>query len=706
MDKPSALPTFNWTDYGARTLRIMNKDPAQRDPRWSTWPLLSRLTRVTWPTFTLHSQVLHTTHLATLVAALVLLSAMGAPGLALLRRFTPMLDSLERIAYGLPLGVVGSSLLLLGLACSFGLNPIVVAVTGAISAIGAALLWPDWQALDKRSLRRFGRPPTSGIVTAPQRVRWLSVRAVPLLVLSGFVLRWAILWASALTPTSGELWAGHINIWGDWSQHLGDVMAFAYSDNFPPMHPRVVGHVYDYHYLSSLTSAALVSLGVDSPTSLTLPSFIFSVLIALGLYAFARRLTMDRTAATLALILFLLGGGLGWVLTVGDMNTSHDVLGTLLHQPWNANRQSQANFHWENMYFAFIMPQRGYLYGLPLGLLCLTLLLIAVENREWRWFLLAGITAGLLPLAHLSTLLSLALILPFLFLLFPSRWWLLFFSVWVLLAAPQLYIQHGGSRGATAALRLQVGWIASPDSWPWFWLKNLGAFLPLLLPALAERDLLPARSRRFLWGFMPVFVIANLVVLQPWDWDNHKVFGYWFLAVTILVAALMTQTWRQQRSIVVHGLLIFIVMTMTFSGLLINLNQLLGRDRYQLANTEDIALADLVLAQTPERSVFAVGLQNNHPVPMLTGRRVVMGYPGWLWTHGIDATGRERDLREIYAFGARASALLAVYGVDYVVIGPFERDELGANVAAFQERYPVVISTQNYMVLDVRGGVQ
>jgi len=168
----------------------------------------------------------------------------------------------------------------------------------------------------------------------------------------------------------------------------------------------------------------------------------------------------------------------------------------------------------------------------------------------------------------------------------------------------------------------------------------------------------------------------------------------------------MTQTWRQQRSIVVHGLLIFIVMTMTFSGLLINLNQLLGRDRYQLANTEDIALADLVLAQTPERSVFAVGLQNNHPVPMLTGRRVVMGYPGWLWTHGIDATGRERDLREIYAFGARASALLAVYGVDYVVIGPFERNELGANVAAFQERYPVVISTQNYMVLDVRGGVQ
>jgi uncharacterized membrane protein len=82
----------------------------------------------------------------------------------------------------------------------------------------------------------------------------------------------------------------------------------------------------------------------------------------------------------------------------------------------------------------------------------------------------------------------------------------------------------------------------------------------------------------------------------------------------------------------------------------------------------------------------------------------VMSYPGWLWTHGIDVSDRERDLREIYALGERAPALMEQYGVDYVVIGPGERNDLAANVAAFQARYPVVVSSTNYAVFDVRGG--
>ncbi|HEY0603308.1 MAG TPA: hypothetical protein VGD58_10375 [Herpetosiphonaceae bacterium] len=638
-----------------------------------------------------------------LLAALVLLLSMGALGVALLRRFARLLDPLEQIAYGAPLGVVIASLALLALACLFGqLSLLMVVAIEVAAALAAGLIWPDWQMLRQFRLRHLGEQPTSGIVAADQRSRWLSVGVLPLLVLGGFALRWALFWAGGLNYTADGLWAGHVNIWGDWPQHLGDVTSFAYSANFPPMHPRLVGHHYDYHYLAALTSAASVTLGVDPATSLTLHSFIFSLLGLLGLYAFARRLTGDRGVAALVLILFLLGGGLGWVLTAADINASHDLLGTLRQQPWNATRLGQANFRWENMYFAFIMPQRGYLYGMPLGLLCLTLLLIGVERNEARWFGLAGIVAALLPLAHLSTLLSLALITPFLFLLFPSRWWLLFFGVWVLLAVPQLYIQQGGERGATAALRLQVGWIAKPDSWLWFWLKNLGAFLPLLLVALTQPDLLSVRAWRFLWGFMPVFALANLVVFQPWDWDNHKVLVYWFLAVAILVAALLMQTWRQQRSIVVRGLLVVVVLTMTLSGLLVNLHQLLGLSRYQLANTEEIMLADLVRTQTPERAVFAAGIQNNHPVPMLTGRRVVMSYPGWLWTHGIDVAERERDLREIYALGERTDALLKQYGVDYVVIGPGERNDLAANTAAFQARYPVVISTPNYQVFDVR----
>src|SRR5439155_17595290 len=164
-----------------------------------------------------------------------------------------------------------------------------------------------------------------------------------------------------------------------------------------------------------------------------------------------RRLIGDSGAAALALVLFLLGGSLGWLLVAGDLNASHNLWSTLLHHAWDQGRQNQANFQWQNMFFSFLAPQRAYLYGIPLALLTCTLLFAGVQGGTWRLFLAAGLVAGLLPLAHLSTLVALALATPFLCLLFPSRRWAGFFAAWALVAAPQLLLQQGGlHRGATA----------------------------------------------------------------------------------------------------------------------------------------------------------------------------------------------------------------------------------------------------------------
>ncbi len=321
-----------------------------------------------------------------------------------------------------------------------------------------------------------------------------------------------------------------------------------------------------------------------------------------------------------------------------------------------------------------------------------------------RLFVAAGVVAGLLPLAHLSTLLTLALITPFIALLFPSPRWLLFFAVWVVLAVPQLYFQQGGGPGATSALRVQLGWVAAPDPWLWFWLKNLGWFLPLLAIALVSRSLLPPDSRRFLWAFMPVFIITNILVFQPWDWDNIKFILYWFLAVSILVAALLVRAWREYQSPLVRLLIAMTVATMIMSGVLLNLQQMLGKDRHLLLTNEELELAMAVRAQTPPQSVFVAGLQHNHPVSVLSGRRVAMGYPGPLWAQGLDYVERERDVQAIYAFAPNTPALLSKYGVDYVVIGPYERDQLAANVAEYRGRYPTVIATPQYEVFSVRSG--
>jgi hypothetical protein len=387
-------------------------------------------------------------------------------------------------------------------------------------------------------------------------------------------------------------------------------------------------------------------------------------------------------------------------VTLAQALASPHPWSTFWAHPWDLDAQWKAHYPWLDVAFAYLVPQRAVLYGIPLALLALTCLWQGIRDGRWSDFVIAGVAAGLLPLANLGAMLSLALVAPFLFLLFPRRGFFAFGAVWALLAVPVFVTQQGGG-GAFHFIRLQPGWIAKPDPWWWFWLKSLGAFVPLLLAALAAPDLLPRPASRFLWAFMAIFAIGNLVVFQPWDWDNTKILIYWFLVTSILVAAALTRLWRTQQ-LVIRVTVVAIVASMTISGALAHLDQLLLRDRHLLATPVELVLAREVRRLTPPHALFLVGLQHHHPVPMLAGRRVLMSYPGWLWSQGIDATQRELDVRRMYALDSVGVAKLASYGVAAVVIGPWERENFKPNEAGYAARFRRAIDMPPYAVYEIR----
>jgi len=77
-----------------------------------------------------------------------------------------------------------------------------------------------------------------------------------------------------------------------------------------------------------------------------------------------------------------------------------------------------------------------------------------------------------------------------------------------------------------------------------------------------------------------------------------------------------------------------------------------------------------------------------------------MGYPGHIWTHGIDSGPRENDIRKIYHGGSDARALLEKYRVDYVVVDPQERSVDAANDAFFKQ-FPEVATVGEYHLFKV-----
>jgi hypothetical protein len=649
------------------------------------------------------------------LASLALLAALAAPGIVAVGRSFRFLTPLERFAHGSVLGIVVGTLALLPAASALGFTP------GLIIGLGFAAV------LVALVLRFVRKGPKPGPAAAPS-IRALLGRLDPVatLVIGAFTLRWAFLWRDALEVRPDGLWAGHEYIWSDWPTHLGMVSSFAYGDNFPPQHPLFAGLPLSYHFLSDLTPAAFVVLGLDPIGALPLHSFVLSVLAALGLYAFVRRLAGVRSIATLALVLFLLGGGLGWVTTIERAMASGDPIASFLADPWDLRALGDLHIRFFNPYIAFLMSQRAYLYGLPLAMLALTVLGIAARRRSLRLFAGAGVVAGLLPLSHLPTLLALAMTTPFLVVLLSSRpwrlrtipWpgWILFHVVWVAVATPQLLGQLGGGSGALSALRFQLGWVAGEaphlDAWWWFWLKNVGAFAPLLPVALGvgllealrgpSGRLLPPRSFGILLAMMAIFVAANLFAFQPWDWDNHKILVYWFLATAILVAALLVRVWRRYRTALVRVPIVLAAASMVASASLENLDMLMGQGRYRMLSAAQIELAAAIRETTAPRSLIVSGMQTHDPVLMLAGRRLLMGYWGQLWVSGIPYEERQADVLAIYRLGPGADALLARYGVDYVVIGPDEVADLGANLAAFEARYPVAAREGPWTIFAVR----
>jgi hypothetical protein len=284
-------------------------------------------------------------------------------------------------------------------------------------------------------------------------------------------------------------------------------------------------------------------------------------------------------------------------------------------------------------------------------------------------------------------------------LVFWSRAWLAFFIPALILAAPQaLWLRSTGVRGEL--FKLHFGWDAGGMPVVTFWLLNAGAFLLLLVIALLMKRFGAPRQRWFYIPFLLCFEVPNVVLLAPWQWDNIKVLVYWYLASCPLVAMVLAYLFARQAMIwrIVGAMLL---LTLTLSGALDVARALSPVEDVLLFGRAELEVAELIRERTEPRAMMLTAPIHNSVVA-LTGRPWLMGYPGHLWTHGIEHGERRVEIEAIYHGEEGAPDLLARHRIDYVVIGPAEREQLQANESFFA-RYPVVIDHAGYQVYQIRG---
>jgi hypothetical protein len=627
----------------------------------------------------------------------------------------------SRLCTGAVLGFAAFGLLAFLYASLLGLTPLTLMLAAASIALPLALLRET----------KLRAEVFEDIETALHDVRRASLNPslrtmLPFFFYAGLALVLWLVFDRAMFDGANGIYTGLVNNYGDLPFHLSVITSFVKGGNFPPEDPTYAGTPFTYPFLADFIAACFVRAGASLREAMLLENVVLALALTGLLHRWALVLTRDREAAHLSPVLVLFSGGLGWGLLFRDVSqTDQGMLGLLARLPHDYTIIPETAYRWGNALTTLLVPQRGMLLGLPLALL--------VFIQWWQSFdgenqnekgkegkrkikkakraardesvashayfsflnfpgagrmIAAGAVAGLLPLAHAHSFVVVMMVGACLALIQgPRRWraWAYFFAVALVLAVPQMWwATHRSSVRAGTFFAWQFGWDRGEMNVFRFWLINTGLFIPLLIASLVwrgEKRIVPRRLLLFYLPFTLCFLIPNLFKLAPWVWDNIKVLFYWYVASVPLVALLIVRLRRGPFALrVLAGVLI---VALTLSGALDVWRVVSRATELQEFDRNGIAFAAMTESQTPPRALVLHAPIHNHPV-FLTGRRSLMGYPGHIWTHGLEYKQREEEIRRIYAGAPDAIVLITRYGVEYVVVSPLERQLMPVNDSFFE----------------------
>ena len=496
----------------------------------------------------------------------------------------------------------------------------ILAAAALASLAGSLTPWVSGAALAAGAVAgvravRSGRPAAT---TEARFTRWEWLA----LVVFGLVSLRQFLWL--VFERQGALLTLLPHNYGDLPLHWTYVRHLASGAPFWPENPILTHTRLRYPLGVDLLTAAFVVLGVGLPL----------VLQAMGLAgALLTALALRRWGGAFAVAGFLFCGGVAGVTSLPSLRLV-DV---------------DTMVAWKNLYLALFVPQRGFLLALPAGLVLL---------ESWRSRLLRGepqrlassvegLLWGALPLVHLHTFAFVSLLFG-VWSLTSGRWRAALPTLAVALGpAAWGVVQVTGALHATSAgagapslVGWAPGWVIGAEPPLAFLARNFGFWLPLAVAALV----VALRSRRsepllVLVPSLGLFFALFFVRVAPWAWDNTKLMLWCVVAVLPALEGLVLARLGLAGRAAALALL-FASGTLSVlwgcAGPLPRL-EILERSEY-----EGVCEA---LARVPTTRV-ATQQTFNHPVA-LCGRALVAGYPGHLWSHGLDASAVEARLRRL-----------------------------------------------------------
>lgn len=562
-------------------------------------------------------------------------------------------------------------------------------------------------------------------VTSKKIVRRLYAHIFPLFM---YILAIVGIWLSmsgAAYMKDGMIYTRYIDNYADFTLHAGIITGFVYGENFPPEHPDYAGSRLTYPFLSDFIAAMMVVAGLPLLDAMFWQSFIAMVFFVFLIHIWVRHFTKSGLAVAMVVALILLNGGLGWVVFFTEFLTSGMSIQEYLLLLPHDYTSHQETIRWVNSVVFWFVTMRSMFLGIPLFLIVTNIIWRSLHysplKRKLRWkdffvkpersavrlIIGAGVIAALLPLVHTHSLLTLLFVTAIVFVLFRSViLGSIFLFVTLIVSFPQLvWLATDSAVVSREFFGFIWGWNQEEKNILWFWLVNTGVFIPLLLIALWKRNVIQQKLLLFYLPFLFCFIIPNFVKLAPWEWDNMKVIAYWYIFSTVPVALLLDFLWR--KGFVYKLLTIVLFISMTLAGTLDNWRAWTTAGEVVIYDRQTLTMAEYIKKNLPPRSRIITALIHNNAV-LMSGRQSYFGYPGRVWTHGMPWIPRQEEVKLVYTGGNGARELLERRNIEYVFVGPAERDwteaQGGVLNEAFFSQYRLIAEVENTKIYRVAEG--
>ncbi len=426
---------------------------------------------------------------------------------------------------------------------------------------------------------------------------------------------------------------------GDLGLHLTHIKFFANGVRLWPSNPIYVGSEHlRYPAGIDLLNALLLKINIS-----LIPGLVWVGLLA----SIATFYAFYRWGGTFAVAGFLFNGGIAGFqfLKTFQFNDYQDV----------------NNVAWKCIPLTMFVTQRGLLYAIPAGVVLLwhwrEKFYRATDQNNPRGPLPFWVELSLyasMPLFHIHTFMALSILLVCLFVAgdAPLRRHLLRLVLGALVPATFFVWLITDHFHAKSVIEFQWGWVQREGEFKMpffrFWFFNFGILVPLVLTLAGilgyrvwQEGFQWKRKQpeeiAFVFGAATIFIFTFFVKTAPWGWDNLKIMVWaYFIVLPYLWRDLIAQWEKPIRWAVCFALFASGFISL-FGGLAA------GKGGFGFANRGEVDAVSAAARPLPIEARFAAWPTYNHPL-LLSGRKVVMGYPGHLWTQGFDDYGKTNEM--------------------------------------------------------------